>query len=200
KFGYTSGTSQRNGLFDTEKSISESIDNMEVTMTGAGALEDARFGGLMWGGIIDLEVFGVNAWFDFHKFFNPGGMFSLLLGYDHEFGLHKRLRLDVGAGFGLQKVFIGDALEGLYVNPDDPLATNIATLGVEGRLSADLLIWLIGPLFTGPGVMGGYHYLFSANAAEVVEEKGFHYSFAWSLRVDFAIPRYRIGSRLRGKK
>ncbi len=195
KIGYTHGTSQKNGIFDRDKSIMDSIENMEVTMSGAGDLGETRFGGPMYGGILDLEVFGVNAWLDFHKFFRPGGMLSLLAGYDHEFGLGRRLRLDIGAAFGMQRVFLGEGLTAFYdditVDPDNPLATNVATTGIEARLMADLHIHLAGPLYTGPGAMLGYHYLFSANSAEVTEEKGLHYSFAWSVRVDFALPSNR---------
>ncbi|MGB1012966.1 MAG: hypothetical protein ACPG4T_02445 [Nannocystaceae bacterium] len=200
KVGYTHGTSQKNGIFDRDKSIQDSIDNMEITMSGAGDLGETQFGGPMYGGILDLEVFGVNAWLDFQKFFKPGGMVSALIGYDHEFGLGRRLRLDIGAAFGMQHVFLGDQLLSFYdeitIDPDNPLATDVATTGIEARLMADLHIHLAGPLYTGPGAMLGYHYLFSANTAEVTEEKGLHYGFGWSVRVDFAWP----SNRRAGKK
>lgn len=194
KIGYTHGTSQKDGLFDRDKSIEDSINNGEVTMSGAGDLGQTNFGGPQWGFILDAEVVGINVWLDFHKFFRPGGMWSLLLGYDHEFGFGRRLRLDVGFGGGLNNVFLGDALQDLYYDEDNPESINIATLGVEGRVSADLHIKIAGPLYTGPGLMLGYHYLWSANAAEVTVEKGLHYSAAWSLRLDFAAPKL-IGGR-----
>lgn len=43
---------------------------------------------------------------------------------------------------------------------------------------------ILGPMF-----MGGYHYLFSADADEVTKEKGFHYSGAWNLKLLFEFPR-----------
>jgi hypothetical protein len=138
-------------------------------------------------------------WLDFHKFFRPGGMWSLLLGYDHEFGFGKRLRLDVGLGVGLNQVFLGKVLSNLYYDKDNPEAVNIGTLGVEGRGQVDLHIKLVGPLFTGPYAMLGYHYLWSANAAEVTAEKGLHYSAGWTLRVDFAAPKV-IGGRKKKSK
>jgi hypothetical protein len=194
KIGYTHGTSAKNGLYDRDKSIQDSVDNMMVTTSGAGDLGKTGFGGFQYGFIVDAEIVGVNVWLDFHKFFNPGGMWSLLLGYDHEFGFGKRLRLDVGVGGGLNHVFLGKALADLYYDKDNPEAVNIGTLGVEGRAMVDLHIKLVGPLFTGPYAMVGYHYLWSANAAEVTAEKGLHYSAGWSLRLDFAAPKL-LGGR-----
>ncbi|MFO7563232.1 MAG: hypothetical protein R6X02_11360 [Enhygromyxa sp.] len=194
KIGYTHGTSDKNGLYDRDKSIQDSIDNMMVTTSGAGDLGQTKFGGFQYGFIVDAEVVGINVWLDFHKFFNPGGMWSLLLGYDHEFGFGKRVRLDVGVGGGLNHVFLGKALASLYYDQDNPEAVNIGTLGLEGRAMVDLHIKLVGPLFTGPYAMLGYHYLWSANAAEVTAEKGLHYSGGWSLRLDFAAPKL-LGGR-----
>jgi hypothetical protein len=165
-----------------------------VTASGAGDLGKTKFGGFQYGFILDAEIIGINAWLDFHKFFNPGGMWSLLLGYDHEFGFGKRLRLDVGVAGGLNHVFLGEALADLYYDKDNPEAVNIGTLGVEGRAMVDLHIKIVGPLFTGPYAMLGYHYLWSADAAEVTAEKGLHYSAGWSLRLDFAAPKL-IGGR-----
>lgn len=194
KIGYTHGTSDKNGLFDRDKSIQDSINNGMVTASGAGELGKTKFGGFQYGFILDAEVIGINVWLDFHKFFNPGGMWSLLLGYDHEFGFGKRLRLDVGVGGGLNHVFLGEALTDLYYDKTNPEAINIGTLGVEGRAMVDLHIKIVGPLFTGPYAMLGYHYLWSADAAEVTAEKGLHYSAGWSLRLDFAAPKL-IGGR-----
>ncbi|HVI01610.1 MAG TPA: hypothetical protein VM869_23000 [Enhygromyxa sp.] len=198
KIGYTHGTSDKNGLYDRDKSIQDSIDNMMVTSSGAGDLGETKFGGFQYGFILDAEVIGINAWLDFHKFFNPGGMWSLLLGYDHEFGFGKRLRLDIGVAGGLNHVFLGDALSDLYYDKDNPEAVNIGTLGVEGRAMVDLHIKIVGPLFTGPYAMLGYHYLWSADAAEVTAEKGLHYSAGWTLRIDFAAPKL-IGGRAKKK-
>lgn len=198
KIGYTHGTSDKNGLFDRDKSIQDSIDNGMVTTSGAGDLGKTKFGGFQYGFILDAEIIGINAWLDFHKFFNPGGMWSLLLGYDHEFGFGKRLRLDVGVGGGLNHVFLGKALADLYYDKTNPEAINIGTLGVEGRAMVDLHIKIAGPLFTGPYAMLGYHYLWSADAAEVTAEKGLHYSAGWSLRLDFAAPKL-IGGRKKSK-
>ena len=200
KIGYTHGTSDKNGVFDRDKSIQDSIDNGMVTTSGAGDLGKTRFGGFQYGFILDAEVVGINVWLDFHKFFSPGGMWSLLLGYDHEFGFGKRLRLDVGVGGGLNNVFLGDALKDLYYDKSNPQSVNIATLGVEGRAMADLHIKLVGPLFTGPYVMLGYHYLWSANVAEVTVEKGLHYSLGWTLRLDFATPKLIGGKKTRTKR
>ncbi|KIG18283.1 hypothetical protein DB30_01392 [Enhygromyxa salina] len=194
RVGYTHGTSAKNGLFDRDKSIQDSIDNMMVTTSGAGDLGKTRFGGFDYGFILDAEVVGINVWLDFHKFFNPGGMWSLLLGYDHEFGFGKRLRLDVGVAGGLNHVFLGSVLQDLYYDKENPEAVNIGTLGVEGRAMLDLHIKLVGPLYTGPYALLGYHYLWSANVEEVTAEKGLHYSAGWSLRVDLAAPKL-IGGR-----
>lgn len=199
KIGYTHGTSDKNGLYDRDKSIQDSIDNMMLTTSGAGDLGQTKFGGFQYGFILDAEVIGINAWLDFHKFFRPGGMWSLLLGYDHEFGFGKRLRLDIGVAGGLNHVFLGKALSELYYDEDNPEAINIGTLGVEGRAMVDLHIKLVGPLFTGPYAMLGYHYLWSADAQEVTAEKGLHYSAGWSLRIDFAAPKL-IGGRKRAKQ
>jgi hypothetical protein len=189
KIGYTHGTSQKNGIFDRQKSIDASIENMEATMKGAGDLGNTQFGGFMGGFEVDLEVFFINAWLDFHKFFRPGGMWSLLIGYDHEFDFHKRVRFNLGAGFGMMRVFLGDALEDLYYDSSNPQAVNIATAGIEGRLMTGFDFRIAGPLWTGPQFMGGYHYLWSANAEEVTKEKGFHYSAAWNLKLHFEFPR-----------
>ena len=189
KIGYTHGTSDKNGIFDREKSIEASVENMEATMTGAGDLGKTQFGGPMYGFEVDIEVFFINAWLDFHKFFRPGGMWSLLIGYDHEFDLHDRVRFNLGAGFGMMRVFLGSALEDLYYDKDNPMAVNIATAGIEGRLLAGFDFRLAGPLYTGPQFMGGYHYLWSANVDEVTKEKGFHYSAAWNLKLQFEFPR-----------
>ena len=35
---------------------------------GGGDLGESGFGGPMYGGEIDLELLGINAWIDFHKF------------------------------------------------------------------------------------------------------------------------------------
>lgn len=158
-----------------------------VEPTGGGDLGQTTFGGLSYGAIVDLEFVGLNVWLDFNKFVNPGGMWSLLLGYDHEVGLKHWGRLDLGGGFGMMKVFLGDALESLYLDTDDPTKTNIGTTGMEFRGMVDLQLRIAGPLFTGPGVMLGYHYLWSANAAEVTKEKGLHYSAMWNMRLDFAL-------------
>ncbi|PRQ04814.1 hypothetical protein [Enhygromyxa salina] len=194
RVGYTHGTSAKNGLFDRDKSIQDSVNNMMVTTSGAGDLGKTRFGGFDYGFILDAEVVGINVWLDFHKFFNPGGMWSLLLGYDHEFGFGKRLRLDVGVAGGLNHVFLGSVLEDLYYDKENPEAVNIGTLGVEGRGMVDLHIKLVGPLYTGPYALIGYHYLWSANVEEVTAEKGLHYSAGWSLRLDFAAPKL-LGGR-----
>ena len=199
KIGYTHGTSAKNGLYDRDKSIQDSIDNMMVTTSGAGDLGQTKFGGFAYGFILDAEVVGINVWLDFHKFFQPGGMWSLLLGYDHEFGFGKRLRLDVGVAGGLNQVFLGSALSGLYYDKDNPEAVNIGTLGAEGRGMVDLHIKLVGPLFTGPYAMIGYHYLWSANVEEVTAEKGLHYSAGWSMRLDFGAPKL-IGGRKKKSK
>jgi hypothetical protein len=187
KIGYTNGSSEKNGIFDRQKSIDDSIMNGMPTMSGAGDLGKTQFGGFMGGFEADLEVAGINVLLDFHKFFRPGGMWSLLIGYDHEIGLGKRLRLDVGLHLGMMRIFLGDALANLYYDKTNPMAVNIATAGMEMRLMAALQIRLIGPLFTGPALMGGYHYLWTANASEITKEKGLHYSGAWTLRLDFAI-------------
>ena len=199
RIGYTHGTSDKNGLFDRQKSIDDSLNNMMLTTSGAGALGKTAFGGPQYGFILDAEIVGINAWIDFHKFFRPGGMWSLLLGYDHEFGFGKRLRLDVGIAGGLNQVFLGKVLSGLYYDQSNPQSVNIGTLGVEARAMADLHIKLVGPLYTGPYAMLGYHYLFSANTSEVTSEKGLHYSFGWNVRVDFAAPKL-IGGRKKPKK
>jgi hypothetical protein len=195
--GYLSGTSQKNGLFDRNKSIMDSINNQDPTISGAGDLGKYKYGGPDFGFTVDAEVVGINVWLDFHKFMlTQGGNFSLLLGYDHEFGFGKRLRLDVGVGGGMHKAFLGSVLSGFYYDKDNPLATNIGTLGVEGRGMVNFHIKIVGPLFTGPYALLGYHYLWSANAAEVTAEKGLHYAVGWSLRLDFAAPKL-LG---RGKK
>ncbi len=196
KLGYTNGVSQKNGIFDRNKSLQDSIDNQSPTVSGGGDLGTTRFGGFQGGFGIDAEVVGVNVWVDFHKFFRPGGMWSVLLGYDHEFGFGERYRLDVGVGGGVQKVFLGQALESLYYDKTNPTAVNIGTLGLEGRAMVDFHIKIVGPLFTGPQAMIGYHYLWSANAAEVTAEKGMHFSLGWALRLDLAVPKV-LG---RGKK
>ena len=165
-----------------------------MTKSGAGNLGQTRFGGFQYGFIADFEVVGINLWLDFHKFFRPGGMVSALIGYDHEFGLGKRLRLDAGVAFGLNKVFLGKVLSDLYYDKSNPAAINIGTTGVEARAMVDLHIKIVGPLYTGPGLMLGYHYLWSANAAEVTTEKGLQYSIGWSLRLDFATPKI-LGNR-----
>lgn len=197
KLGYTNGVSQKNGIFDRNKSIQDSIDNQSPTVSGGGDLGTTRFGGFQGGFGIDAEVVGINAWFDFHKFFRPGGMWSVLLGYDHEFGFGTRYRLDVGVGVGVQKVFLGKALEQLYYDKDNPQAVNIGTLGLEGRAMLDFHIKLVGPLFTGPQAMIGYHYLWSANATEVTAEKGMHFSIGWTLRIDLAAPKLLGGKKRR---
>ncbi len=69
---------------------------------------------------------------------------------------------------------------------DGRLSTG-TTLGIEGRAMIDLHIKIVGPLFTGPYAMLGYHYLWSANAAEVTKEKGLHFSAMWKVRLDFAL-------------
>jgi hypothetical protein len=172
---------------------------MMLTTSGAGALGKTQFGGPQFGFVLDAEVVGINAWLDFHKFFRPGGMWSLLLGYDHEFGFGRRLRLDVGIGGGLNQVFLGKVLSGLYYDQDNPEAVNIGTLGVEGRGMVDFHIKIVGPLFTGPYAMIGYHYLWSANTSEVTSEKGLHYSVGWTLRLDVAAPKL-IGGKKTKKK
>jgi hypothetical protein len=195
KIGYTNGTSKRNGVFDREKSLEQSMQQGQVVVA-SGDDEDVRFGGGMWGFEADLEFFGVNVLLDFHKFFRPGGMWSLLLGYDHEIGLGKkkeRLRLDVGGHFGMMRVFLGEALEDLYYDSNNPEAVNIATAGIEFRLMTALQIKIAGPLFTGPALMGGWHYLWTANAQKATKEQGLHFNAAWTLRLDFAIPRNRPG-------
>jgi hypothetical protein len=193
--GYLHGTSAKNGLFDRDKSIQDSVNNMMVTTSGAGDLGKTKFGGFDYGFILDAEVVGINVWLDFHKFFNPGGMWSLLLGYDHEFGFGKRLRLDVGVAGGLNQVFLGSVLKGLYYDKNNPEAVNIGTLGVEGRGMVNLHIKLVGPLYTGPYALLGYHYLWSANSEQVTAEKGLHYSAGWSLRLDFAAPKIMGGRK-----
>jgi len=195
RLGYTNGVSQKNGIFDRNKSLQDSINNGTPTTSGAGDLGKTRFGGFQGGFGLDAEVVGINVWFDFHKFFNPGGMWSLLLGYDHEFGFGERYRLDVGVGAGVQKVFLGKALENLYYDKNNPLAVNIGTLGVEGRGMVDFHIKIVGPLFTGPYAMIGYHYLWSANSSEVTAEKGMHYSLGWTLRIDLATPKLLGGKK-----
>lgn len=189
KLMYTHGTSDKNGLFDRDKSIEDSIENGMVTMSGAGDLGTTQFGGFAGGFLVDLELFGINAWFDFHKFFTPGGMWSLLAGYDHDFSFAKdRLNLNIGLGFGLQKVFLGQALSELYYDEDNPEAVNIGTTGIEMRAMVGLDIKIVGPLYTGPTLMGGYHYLWTANASEVTVEKGLHYSAGWNVSLRFALP------------
>lgn len=189
KLMYTHGTSDKNGLFDRDKSIEDSIENGMVTMSGAGDLGETQFGGFAGGFLVDLELFGINAWFDFHKFFTPGGMWSLLAGYDHDFSFAKdRLNLNIGLGFGLQKVFLGPALSELYYDEDNPESVNIGTTGIEMRAMVGLDIKIVGPLYTGPALFGGYHYLWTANSAEVTVEKGLHYSAGWNLSLRFALP------------
>ena len=194
KIGYTNGTSQRDGLFDKDKSIADSVEAGEVVIS-EGDSEDVQFGGAAWGFEVDLELVGINFMLDFHQFFNQGGMWSVLLGYDHEFGLGKkkdRLRLDLGAHAGMMRVFMDDALANLYYDSSNPAAINIATAGMEFRAMLALQIRLVGPLFTGPTLMGGYHYLWSATVDKATEEKGLHYSAAWTLRLDFGLPRGKL--------
>jgi hypothetical protein len=187
--GYTSGTSDRNGLFDRQKSIDASVAAMMPVMTGGGDLGTDAFGGFFAGGLVDIEVVQINLWAEYQQFFAGGGMWSLLAGYDHEFSLGKRARFDLGAGFGLMKVFLNNALEQFYVDTSDPTQTDLATTGMEVRGMATLPIKLFGPVFTGPTAMLGYHYLFSANDEAVVAEKGLHFSAAWTVRLDFSLNR-----------
>ncbi len=189
KTGYTHGTSQKNGLFDRQKSIDASIENMEATMVGAGDLGRNDFGGFQYGFEVDLEVFFVNAWLDFHKFYNPGGMWSLLIGYDHEFRLHDRIYFNLGLGGGMMRVFLGDVLEDLYFDRDNPEAINIATAGLEARGLASFDFRIAGPLFFTPSFLLGYHYLWSADATEVTAEKGLHYAAQAGLKLMFMLPR-----------
>ncbi|RMG96361.1 MAG: hypothetical protein D6705_11490, partial [Deltaproteobacteria bacterium] len=185
--GYTSGTSQKNGIFDRDRTI----ENVMMGGTGpvGGGTEDTQFGGFAYGGTLDLEVFLFNVWLDFRKFFRPGGMLSVLVGYDHEFWLHRRVRLDPGIGFGFMRVFLGGPLEDLYYDPNSPLDTNIATAGIEVRGMLHLLVRIWRPLYFGVSGMGGYHYLFTANTDEVAKEKGFHFGGSVGFRVEFAFPR-----------
>ncbi len=189
KIGYTHGTSQKNGLFDRDKSIEASIENMEATMVGAGDLGRNDFGGPQYGFEVDLEIFFVNAWLDFHKFFNPGGMWSVLIGYDHEFRLHDRIYFNLGLGGGMMRVFLGDVLEDLYFDKNNPEAINIATAGLEARGMASFDFRIAGPLFFTPSFLLGYHYLWSADATEVTAEKGLHYAAQGGLKLMFMLPR-----------
>lgn len=189
KTGYTHGTSQRNGLFDRQKSIDASIENMEATMVGGGDLGRNDFGGWQYGFEVDLEVFFVNAWLDFHKFYNPGGMWSLLIGYDHEFRLHDRIYFNLGLGGGMMRVFLGDVLEDLYFDRDNPEAINIATAGLEARGLASFDFRIAGPLFFTPSFLLGYHYLWSADAEAVTAERGLHYAAQAGLKLMFMLPR-----------
>ena len=186
KLGYTNGTSQRNGVFDKERTI-ESV-MMGGTEPVAGENSEQSYGGGMGGGELDLEVFGINVWLDLQKFFQPGGMLALMVGYDHEFWFHERVRFDPGLGFGFMRIFLGGPLEDLYYNEDNVETTNIATAGIAGRLMLNLHIRIWGPFYTGPQFMLGYHYLFSANQDEVTKERGLHYSPAWNFRAEFVLP------------
>ncbi len=186
--GYTNGTSQKNGIFDQSRTIEQAMMTGQVDPVGAGDLGKTRFGGGMYGFQVDLEAFFVNLWFDFHKFFTPGGMFSVLIGYDHEFYLHRRVHWNLGAGFGFMRIFLGKPLEKLYYDASNPMSTSIATAGIEARLITSFDFKLVGPLYTGPWLMLGYHHLFTANVEEVTKEKGIHYSFAWTLKLEFTVP------------
>lgn len=188
KFGYTDGTSQKNGIFDKEKTIENAMMGGDLEPVGGGNSTE-RFGGLMYGGTVDIEIFFANIWVDFQKFFNPGGMISLMLGYDHEFWPHRVVRIDLGAGFGFHRIFLGGPLEDLYYDPSNPEAVNIATAGIAGRIMTSLEFRLYGPLYLGPRFDVGYHYLFTANVDEVTKERGLHWSAAIALKTEFTIPR-----------
>ncbi|MGB1701210.1 MAG: hypothetical protein ACPHRO_14730, partial [Nannocystaceae bacterium] len=174
RFGWTNGVSQKNGLFDLQSTINSSIQNMEGTITGAGDLGREGFGGWAYGFDIDLEILFINIWADFDKFINPGGMWTLRVGYDHDFRPHERININLGLGPGFMRIFLGDALEQLDFDPDDPTKTDIARAGFVTRLNLNFDIWLAGPLYTGPQFMVGYHYLFSADDESVIAEKGMH--------------------------
>jgi len=188
RLGYAHGTSQNNGIFDRDRTI-EHVSEGGQGPVGADDLEDTQFGGGMGGAELDLEIFLINVWLDFHKFFTPGGMLSLLVGYDHEFWLHRVVRLDVGLGFGFMRVFLGGPLEKLYYDPDEVEATNVANAGIEGRLFTDLRFRIWKPLYTGPQFSLGYHYLFTANTEEVTKERGLHYVAAWTFGFEFTLPK-----------
>ncbi|MDE0896648.1 MAG: hypothetical protein OSB10_08680 [Planctomycetota bacterium] len=187
-FGWTNGVSQKNGLFDLQATIDSSIENMQGTIAGAGNLGAQRFGGFAYGFDIDLEIFFLNIAADFDKFLNPGGMWTLRLGYDHDFRPHERININLGLSGGFMRIFLGDALEQLDFDPSDPTKTDIARAGFVTRLNLNFDIWLAGPLYTGPQFMVGYHYLFSANDKSVIAEKGLHYALAWNLKLRFALP------------
>lgn len=188
KFGWTDGVSEKNGLFDLQATIDASIQNGQGTIAGGGTLGAARFGGLAYGFDLDLEIVFINIWADLDKFINPGGMWSVRLGYDHDFRPHERVNINLGVGAGFMRIFLGDALEQLDFDPNDPTKTDIARAGVVTRANLNLDIWLAGPLYTGPQFMVGYHYLFSANDESVISEQGMHYSAAWNLKLRFALP------------
>ena len=188
KFGWTDGLSEKNGLFDLQATIDASIQNGQGTIAGGGALGASRFGGLAYGFDLDLEIVFINIWADLDKFINPGGMWSVRLGYDHDFRPHERVNINLGLGAGFMRIFLGDALEQLDFDPNDPTKTDIARAGVVTRANLNLDIWLAGPLYTGPQFMVGYHYLFSANDESVISEQGMHYSAAWNLKLRFALP------------
>jgi hypothetical protein len=188
RFGWTNGVSQKNGLFDLQSTIDSSIQNGEGTIAGGGDLGTEGFGGWAYGFDVDLELFFLNIWADFDKFLNPGGMWTLRLGYDHDFRPHERININLGFSAGFMRIFLGDALEQLDFDPTDPTKTDIARAGVVSRLNLNLDIWLAGPLYTGPQLMVGYHYLFSANDKSVISEQGMHYAAAWNLKLRFAFP------------
>ena len=188
RFGWTNGVSQKNGLFDLQSTIDSSIQNMQGTIAGAGDLGKEGFGGWAYGFDVDLEIFFLNIWADFDKFLNPGGMWTLRLGYDHDFRPHERVNINLGFGGGFMRIFLGDALEQLDFDPDDPTKTDIARAGFVTRLNLNVDIWLAGPLYTGPQLMVGYHYLFSVNDESVISEQGMHYAAAWNLKLRFALP------------
>lgn len=188
RFGWTNGVSQKNGLFDLQSTIDSSIQNGQGTIAGAGDLGTEGFGGWAYGFDVDLELFFLNIWADFDKFLNPGGMWTLRIGYDHDFRPHERVNINLGFGAGFMRIFLGEALEQLDFDPTDPTKTDIARAGVVSRLNLNLDIWLAGPLYTGPQLMVGYHYLFSANDKSVISEQGMHYAAAWNLKLRFAFP------------
>jgi hypothetical protein len=188
RLGYAHGTSQNNGIFDRDRTI-EHVSEGGQGPVGADDLADTQFGGGMGGAELDLEIFLINVWLDFHKFFTPGGMLSLLVGYDHEFWLHRVVRLDVGLGFGFMRVFLGGPLEKLYYDADNVESTNVANAGIEGRLFTNLRFRIWKPLYTGPQFSLGYHYLFTANTEEVTKERGLHYAVAWTFGFEFALPK-----------
>ena len=195
KTGYTHGTSATSGLFSRDQSLQDSLSNASPTLATGGSGSE-QYGGFQSGFILDAEVVGLNLWLDFHKFYTPGGMWSLLLGYDHEFGFGRRVRLDVGAGGGVSHMFFGQ-LAAAISNPLGSETSELGAAGLEARASADLHIKLIGPLYTGPSAMVGYHYLWAASTSDVTVERGLHYSFGWTLRLDLATPRLGSGRRQR---